>query len=320
MAPYLLPEWLEVEKELGGQLVLGGTMENYRAGGEAIGKYIRAHLPPRPDDDGLDVADEKINDNVRVRIYRPRKYDGVLPIGVFCHGGGFSDGSIDMEDGLCRVIASKYPCIIVSVDYRLTPAVDIKVVFQGALNGFSWAYENASKLGGDQNRVFMLGSSCGGTLSLATAHKLIELGRKGQLKGAINMAGGTVHYDNVPEQVQHLMKSMEENATDTPIIDGQTARMINVSTGLKNYINDEWLFPLLSSRLADFPPVYLVACGADPLRDDNVAMEHELRANGVKVKLDKYEGLPHAFWMFSNLDATKMFLGNLLAGIKFILA
>lgn len=73
----------------------------------------------------------------------------------------------------------------------------------------------------------MLGSSCGGTLSLATAHKLIELGREGQLKGVINMAGGTVHEANVPKHLQPLMKSMEENATDVPIIDGQTAKMIN---------------------------------------------------------------------------------------------
>ena len=84
------------------------------------------------------VADEKINENVTVRIYKPKNSKEVLPIGVFCHGGGFSDGSIDMEDGLCRLIASMYPCIIVSVEYRLTPAVDIKVVFQDAFDGFSW--------------------------------------------------------------------------------------------------------------------------------------------------------------------------------------
>lgn len=90
-------------------------------------------------------------------------------------------------------------------------------------------------------------------------------------------------------------------------------------TGLDKLAKDEWMFPLLSSHLAEFPPVYLVACGADPLRDDNVAMEHELRAKGVKVKLDMYEGLPHVFWMFPNLKATRTFIENLLVGIKFIL-
>jgi versiconal hemiacetal acetate esterase len=48
-------------------------------------------------------------------------------------------------------------------------------------------------------------------------------------------------------------------------------------------------------------------------------MEHELRSNGVKVKLDVYEGLPHVFWMFPTLSVTKTFIKNLLAGIKFIL-
>jgi len=91
------------------------------------------------------------------------------------------------------------------------------------------------------------------------------------------------------------------------------------STGLDKHAGDEWLFPLLSSHLAKFPRAYLVACGADPLRDDNVAMEHELRSKGVKVKLDMYEGLPHVFWMFPTLSATKTFIQNLLAGIKFIL-
>lgn len=88
-----------------------------------------------------DSADEKINENVTVRIYKPKDSKEALPVGVFCHGGGFSDGSINMEDGLCRLIASLYPCIIVSVEYRLTPAVDIEVVFQDAFDGFSWVTE-----------------------------------------------------------------------------------------------------------------------------------------------------------------------------------
>lgn len=91
------------------------------------------------------------------------------------------------------------------------------------------------------------------------------------------------------------------------------------TTGLDKLADNEWTFPLLSKHLAEFPPVYLVACGADPLRDDNVAMEHELRSNKVKVKLDMYQGLPHVFWMFPNLQSTKTFIKNLLDGIKFVL-
>jgi versiconal hemiacetal acetate esterase len=73
----------------------------------------------------------------------------------------------------------------------------------------------------------MFGCSAGGSLSLGTAHKLIELGRRGQLKAVINLAGGTVHAKNVPARIQHLYVSMEENAEGVPIIDRQATRIIN---------------------------------------------------------------------------------------------
>lgn len=54
-------------------------MENYRAGGEAIGKYIKAHLPP-PRDDGLEVGKCKARQSLlsTYRIQRMRKSTKML--------------------------------------------------------------------------------------------------------------------------------------------------------------------------------------------------------------------------------------------------
>jgi len=41
-----------------------------------------------------------------------------------------------------------------------------------------------------------------------------------------------------------------------------------------------------SSGLEGLPPVYLQACGLDPLRDDALIYEKILNAAGVKTKLD----------------------------------
>jgi versiconal hemiacetal acetate esterase len=76
----------------------------------------------------------------------------------------------------------------------------------------------------------MFGCSAGGSLSLGTAHKLIELGRKGQLKGVMNLAGGAVHERHVPVHLQHLYKSMAENAEGVPITDRQATHIINCET------------------------------------------------------------------------------------------
>lgn len=172
MAPYLVPEWLEVrtliwtsknplrilttlrlKKRLvadsssaGVWRIIGRVGRPSRSTSEIIyhlaevkgSRSVSTHRIREPFSSLCGLANEKINENVTVRIYKPKNSEAVLPIGVFCHGGGFSDGSIDMEDGLCRVIASMCPCIIVSVDYRLATVVDIKVVFQDAFDGFSW--------------------------------------------------------------------------------------------------------------------------------------------------------------------------------------
>lgn len=84
-------------------------------------------------------------------------------------------------------------------------------------------------------------------------------------------------------------------------------------------MKDPWIFPVLSEHLADFPPTYLVACGADPLRDDNVILASELESKNVKVRLDLYPGLPHLFWVFPTLKSSRLFTEKLLAGIKFVL-
>ena len=37
---------------------------------------------------------------------------------VYFHGGGFVAGGIESHDAICRTLAKKTPCIVVSVDYR----------------------------------------------------------------------------------------------------------------------------------------------------------------------------------------------------------
>ncbi len=78
--------------------------------------------------------------------------------------------------------------------------------------------------------------------------------------------------------------------------------------------------PALSMNLKDFPPTYSVACGLDPMRDDAIIMDSELKDAGVKTKIDIYPGLPHIFWVFDSLPSTTKFYKNMLKGIEFVLA
>jgi versiconal hemiacetal acetate esterase len=70
-------------------------------------------------------------------------------------------------------------------------------MLDGFEEGFDWAYAHAKELGADTSKVFAWGCSAGGTLSCGLAKRLAEKGQKGKLKGIMNLAGGTMHPDNV---------------------------------------------------------------------------------------------------------------------------
>ena len=54
-----------------------------------------------------------------VRIYKPQAPAGQhLSALVYYHGGGFIMGGLQSHDAICRAIANKVPCIIISIDYR----------------------------------------------------------------------------------------------------------------------------------------------------------------------------------------------------------
>jgi acetyl esterase len=57
-----------------------------------------------------------------VRIYKPHTSPGEhLAAMIYFHGGGFIIGGIQSHDSVCRALAKKVPCIIVSVEYRWLP-------------------------------------------------------------------------------------------------------------------------------------------------------------------------------------------------------
>lgn len=127
----------------------------------------------------------------------------------------------------------------------------------------------------------------------------------------------TAHPDSVPEAYKHLYKSYAENATGVPIIDGASMKTFTEAVEAKP--DDESTFVTLSGRLAQFPPTYVAVCGKDPLRDDGVVLERMLRDQGVRTRLDMYEGFPHYFWIFPSVKTGQAFMANAIKGVQWVL-
>ena len=50
--------------------------------------------------------------DIGLRLYRPEG-EGLLPAVFYFHGGGFSTGSIDLVDPICRLLCNRSGCVVI---------------------------------------------------------------------------------------------------------------------------------------------------------------------------------------------------------------
>ncbi|ETN39972.1 uncharacterized protein HMPREF1541_06199 [Cyphellophora europaea CBS 101466] len=312
--------WLGLEQALGMRPILKGSALEMRKQYNELGRVL-ASQSPSPST-AVQAADRDV-DGLKLRIYTPTHVGSgeLLPIGVFAHAGGLVMGDIDSEDTLCRAVAEKTPSIIISVNYRLAPEHKSPAQLEDMANALRWAYGNASVFGGDRSKLFTIGTSAGGGLALAIS-RMTLLGQsslpKDAVKGVVALAPVTMYPAKVPKKWAHRYLSYFENGEDVPIINRSAIDELFTAAVVRE-AGEKFFVGLDESTHRLFPPTYIVTCGVDPLRDDGAILAESFKFNGVKVKYDTYEGLPHMFWMFPSLPETSAFMSKLLDGVNYVL-
>ena len=113
----------------------------------------------------LDIQYSKDSDPLkRLDIYIPEKKDSKFPVLIHFHGGGLRLGDKDQtkEHGL---FYATHGILFISVNYRLSPAVQYPAHVQDCAAAVAWVFENLDDLWGDANRVFISGHSAGAHLA-----------------------------------------------------------------------------------------------------------------------------------------------------------
>ena len=221
---------------------------------------------------------------LRARLLAPSS-DAGLPVLLFLHGGGFTIGSIDTHDTLCRMLAKLSGAAVLTLEYRLAPEHRFPTAHNDAWDALQWlAGEGARTLGLDATRIAVGGDSAGGTLAAVSAIQARDAGLPLALQLLI-YPGTTAHQDT-PSHATHADDPMIDKAQ----IDWFFGQYIDESQ------RDDWRFaPLLADDVEGVAPAWLGLAECDPLVDEGVLYADKLRAAGVPVDLEIYRGVVHGF-------------------------
>ncbi|KAK1224839.1 hypothetical protein PQX77_012256 [Marasmius sp. AFHP31] len=202
--------------------------------------------------------------------------DGKFPLLFWIHGGGWAIGDVDWDDYKCRKLAVERRVAVVNCEYRHIA-------------------NNEDSFGANLSKGFLIGgASAGGNLAAVTAHLYRDdpLSKTKPLTGQILVIPVTCHPDAYPEKHKSQLLSMEQNK-EAPVLDKKMMRAF--FDWYQAPPDDPRVSPLLFPSHKDLPPAFLQVCGLDPLRDEALLYEKELRASGVKTKFEIYPGVPHGF-------------------------
>jgi acetyl esterase len=207
-----------------------------------------------------------------------------LPTLLYLHGGGFTIGSLDTHDSLCRQFALRAGIAVVSLDYRLAPEHRFPSAVDDAWAAMRTLAEQGDALGLDTRRLAVGGDSAGGTLAAVCALHARDIGLPLALQLLIT-PGTTAHQDTDSHQ-----RFAEGFLLDKPLIDWFFDGYIDKSE------RDDWRFaPLNASDLEGVAPACVVLAECDPLVDEGLAYADRLRAAGVAVELELVRGVTHDF-------------------------
>jgi acetyl esterase len=208
-----------------------------------------------------------------------------LPVLVYFHGGGFTVGSIATHDTLCRVLAVKSGCAVVSVGYRLAPEHRFPIASDDAWDALCHVASEAAALGLDGARLAAGGDSAGGTLAAVCALMARDAGLPLALQ--LLFYPGTAAGHDTPSR---------RRFADGPLLD-QTLIDWFFSQYLRTPADrQDWRFaPMQADDVEGVAPAWVGLAEADPVVDEGIAYADRLRAAGVPVALEIYRGVIHEF-------------------------
>jgi acetyl esterase len=244
---------------------------------------------------------------IPVRLYVPAAASGALL--VHLHGGGWTIGSIESHDRLCRRLAVGAEVRVLSVGYRLAPEHPWPAAVDDAVAVLSWVAQRPAALRAAVRTIAVCGDSAGGALATLACLRLRD-----RDPAALPAA-------------QILLSPNTDLAADTESM-REKGRGFTPDARLVHWFNAQWVpdpahwsdpgvSPLRAADLTGLPRALVVSAEHDPLRDEAEAYARRLAQAGVTTTLRRELGLVHNPVMLADVSpACTAALDRVIADVR----
>jgi acetyl esterase len=237
-------------------------------------------------------TDGNNNNTIRIRFYDPGVQDKPAPLLIYLYGRAGAERNMDFSDPGLRVLANSTGFMVATMDYRFAP---FSVSLDDVVAAVRWIHQNSEQLGVDSQRIALGGVSRGANLALSTALVLRDSSNieEQNLVRVLYLLSG--YYS--PDLLQSESAKMFGNGTD--LITSEDIEMVfeQMHKNESDYTNP-LAFPILANNLTGLPPVYIVASGIDPVRDESIELAMRLQEEGQEYYLSMWPGVGHSTGSF----------------------
>lgn len=231
-----------------------------------------------------------------VRLYRDgQTVDGLQPVVLYFHGGGYVVGSLDSHDALCRRLAAQGGFALLTVDYRLAPEWRFPTPVQDACDAGNWLVKEGATHGLDAQRAALAGDSVGATLATVLSIMAVREPAELLLKPKAQVLVYPVT-DATTQRASHR-DFAEGYLLETPTLDWFYAHYGRTPADLADWRCS----PLLAQDLSGVAPAIVYLAGYDPLHDEGLAYAERLQKAGNEVTLLEQPGMTHDFMRMGGL-------------------
>ncbi|MHC2518961.1 alpha/beta hydrolase [Bradyrhizobium diazoefficiens] len=264
---------------------------------------------------GVTIAEQSITvDGRAVKLYtmKPNHTEGHPGVILFLHGGVWIVGNFENHKRLLRdiVVESGQPAVF--LQYTTLPEAKYPVQMNQAYAALEWTKEHAGELGGDPERIAVVGNSVGGNMTAALT--LMAKDRKGPkisyqvlLWPATDASVDTCSYEEFAND-RFLSRSFMKYGWD-------------LYAPSKAERDSPYVSPLRASldQLRGLPAALVITDENDVLRDEGEAYGRRLQDSGVPTVSTRYEGTIHDFGLLNalaTLPTTKAAIRQVADGIR----